>query len=264
MSAPRPAAAVADPIVVPAGTTCADAVLAAGLPTTGPNAVVVVRDPDGRLRDLAWAPEVEVAVAPVPVDSPDGLAVLRHSTAHVLAQAVQDLYPQAKLGIGPPVTDGFYYDFDVPPFHPEDLEKLEQRMREIIKGGQRFHRRRYGSVAQAREALAGEPYKLDLLSDAGGFDTAELMEVGGGELTAYDNLDPQTGQVIWSDLCRGPHLPSTRAIGAFRLTRTAAAYWRGSEANPQLQRVYGTAWPTREALQAYLRLREEADRKSVV
>jgi threonyl-tRNA synthetase len=269
--APR-TAAVADPVVVPAGTTCADAVAAAGGPVAGPRAVVVVRAPDGRLRDLDWVPEVEVAVEPVPLDSPDGLQVLRHSTAHVLAQAVQDLYPEAKLGIGPPVENGFYYDFDVPPFHPEDLEKLEQRMREIIKSGQRFRRRRFADLAQARTELAGEPYKLDLLAGpgepragegSGGFDAAEVMELGGGELTVYDNLDPETGRVRWSDLCRGPHLPSTRLIDprGVKLMRTAAAYWRGSEANPQLQRVYGTAWPTKDGLAGYLRMRAEAAKR---
>jgi threonyl-tRNA synthetase len=259
--APRTAAAVADPVVVPAGTTCADAVAAAGLPTTGSKAIVVVRDPDGRLRDLAWTPEAEVSVEPVAIDTPDGLNVLRHSTAHVLAQAVQDLFPQAKLGIGPPVENGFYYDFELPPFHPEDLEKLEKRMREIVASGQRFRRRRFGSVEEARAELADEPYKLDLLGGGEGLDDSQVMEVGGGELTIYDNLDPDSGKVCWSDLCRGPHLPSTKLIGAFKLMRTAAAYWRGSEANPQLQRVYGTAWPTRDALKAYLRLLEEAARR---
>jgi threonyl-tRNA synthetase len=254
---------VADPVVVPAGTTCADAVVAAGLPTTGPKAVVVVRDPDGQLRDLDWAPPAEIAVEPVAIDTPHGLDVLRHSTAHVLAQAMQDLFPQAKLGIGPPIHNGFYYDFDVPPLHPEDLDKLQQRMQEIIRSGQRFRRRRFASVDEARAELADEPYKLDLISGAGGIDTSEVMEVGGPELTSYDNLDPATGEVCWSDLCRGPHLPSTRLIDprAVKLTRTAAAYWRGSEANPQLQRVYGTAWPTREALKSHLRMLEEAARR---
>ncbi|HEX6498277.1 MAG TPA: threonine--tRNA ligase [Micromonosporaceae bacterium] len=261
MSAPR-VSAVADRVVVPAGTTCADAVAKAGLPTTGPKAVVVVRDPEGRLRDLSWAPEAEVEVEAVTVDSPDGLSVLRHSTAHVLAQAVQDIFPEAKLGIGPPVENGFYYDFDVTrPFQPEDLDKLEKRMQEIIKAGQLFRRRRYDSVEQAKAELAGEPYKLELVDIKGEVDTGEVMEVGGGELTAYDNVDPKTGEVCWGDLCRGPHLPSTRLIGAFKLMRTAAAYWRGSEKNPQLQRVYGTAWPTRDQLKDYLRLLEEAARR---
>jgi threonyl-tRNA synthetase len=261
-------AAVADPVVVPAGTTCADAVAAAGLPTTGPRAIVVVRDAAGRLRDLDWAPETDTEVTPVAIDEPDGLNVLRHSTAHVLAQAVQDLFPEAKLGIGPPIENGFYYDFDVPrPFHPDDLERLERRMQEIIRSGQRFRRRRLGSVEEAKAELADEPYKLELVDakggGAGGLDAAEVMEVGGGELTIYDNVDAETGKTCWSDLCRGPHLPNTRLIDprAMTLTRSAAAYWRGSEKNPQLQRVYGTAWPTRDALKAYLKLLEEAARR---
>jgi threonyl-tRNA synthetase len=261
VSAPR--SAVAGPVVVSAGTTVADAVAAAGLPTAGPKAVVVVRDPAGRLRDLDWAPEVGTEVTPVAIDEPDGLTVLRHSTAHVLAQAVQDTFPEAKLGIGPPIENGFYYDFDVArPFHPDDLEKLEKRMQEIIKSGQRFRRRRFGSVAEAKAELADEPYKLQLVDAKGDeLDAAEAMEVGGGELTIYDNIDAETGKTCWSDLCRGPHLPNTRLIGAFKLTRIAAAYWRGTEKNPQLQRVYGTAWPNRDALKAYLKLLEEAARR---
>jgi threonyl-tRNA synthetase len=259
--APRTLVA-ADPVVVPAGTTGAEAVAAAGLPTTGPDAIVVVRDPDGRLRDLDWAPDTDVEVEPVPLSSPDGLMVLRHSTAHVLAQAVQDLNPSAKLGIGPPIESGFYYDFDVPePFRPDDLDKLERRMQEIVKAGQRFRRRRFGSAEEARTELADEPYKLELIDAKSDVDSSEVMEVGGGELTIYDNVDPESGKVYWSDLCRGPHLPSTRLIGAFKLMRTAAAYWRGSERNPQLQRVYGTAWPTRDALKEYLRLLAEAARR---
>jgi threonyl-tRNA synthetase len=261
VSASRAAAAV-DRVVVPAGTTCADAVAAAGRPTKGASAVVVVRDPDGRLRDLEWAPEEETAVEPVALDSPDGLAVLRHSTAHVLAQAVQDLFPEAKLGIGPPIENGFYYDFDVArPFNPEDLDKLEKRMLQIIKEGQTFHRRRFASVEEAKAELAAEPFKLELVDIKGDVDSSEVMEVGEGELTIYDNVDPKSGQRRWGDLCRGPHLPSTRLIGAFKLMRTAAAYWRGSERNPQLQRVYGTAWPTRDALKGYLALLEEAARR---
>ncbi|HEX5596007.1 MAG TPA: threonine--tRNA ligase [Micromonosporaceae bacterium] len=259
---PGPSVAV-DDLVVPAGTTAADAVAAAGLPTTGPKAIVVVRDADGGLRDLDWVPEADAPVTPVAIDTPDGLAVLRHSTAHVLAQAVQDLFPEAKLGIGPPIDNGFYYDFDVArPFQPDDLKRLEKRMQEIIKSGQRFRRRRFDSLEQAKAELADEPYKLELVEVKGeGFDSSEVMEVGGGELTSYDNLDATSDKVCWSDLCRGPHLPNTRLIGAFKLMRTAAAYWRGSEKNPQLQRVYGTAWPTRDALKAYLQLLEEAARR---
>jgi threonyl-tRNA synthetase len=254
---------VTAPVVVPAGTTAADAIARAGLPTTGPRAIVVVRDPDGNLRDLSWVPESDTEVEPVPLDSPDGLNVLRHSTAHVLAQAVQDLYPEAKLGIGPPIENGFYYDFDVrQPFTPDDLNKIEKRMREIVKSGQRFSRRVYGSLEEAKAELASEPYKLELVDVKGeGVDTSEVMEVGGGELSVYDNLEAESGERSWSDLCRGPHLPSTRLIGAFKLMRTAAAYWRGSEANPQLQRVYGTAWPTRDQLKEYLHLLEEAAKR---
>src|SRR6266704_2781743 len=254
--------AVADSVVVPAGTAAADEVAAAGLPTAGPTAVVVVRDPSGRLRDLSWVPESDTLVEPVRIDEPDGLAVLRHSTAHVLAQAVQDTFPEAKLGIGPPIENGFYYDFDVSrPFQPEDLDKLEKRMQEIVKSGQVFRRRRFDSLEQAKAELADEPYKLELVDLKGDVDATEVMEVGGGELTIYDNLDARTGERCWGDLCRGPHLPSTRLIGAFKLMRTAAAYWRGSERNPQLQRVYGTAWPTRDQLKAHLALLAEAARR---
>ncbi|MBP1782530.1 MULTISPECIES: threonine--tRNA ligase [Micromonospora] len=262
MSAPR-TPVVADPVVVAAGTTAADAVAAAGLPMSGPKAIVVVRDPQGQLRDLDWRPAEEVAVEPVALDSPDGLNVLRHSTAHVLAQAVQDVFPEAKLGIGPPIENGFYYDFGVDkPFQPDDLAKLEKRMQEIVKSGQRFRRRRFADLDEARSELAAEPFKLELIEVKGeGLDSSEVMEVGGGELTIYDNLAANEDKVCWSDLCRGPHLPNTRLIGAFKLMRSAAAYWRGSEKNPQLQRVYGTAWPTRDELKAYLKLLEEAARR---
>ncbi|MGX4655411.1 threonine--tRNA ligase [Micromonospora sp. SCSIO 07396] len=262
MSAPR-TPVVADPVVVAAGTTAADAVAAAGLPAAGPKAVVVVRDPQGQLRDLDWTPAEDTTVEPVGLDSPDGLNVLRHSTAHVLAQAVQDVFPEAKLGIGPPIENGFYYDFAVDkPFQPDDLAKLEKRMQEIVKSGQRFRRRRFGSLDEAKAELAAEPFKLELIDVKGeGLDTSEVMEVGGGELTIYDNLAASEDKVCWSDLCRGPHLPNTRLIGAFKLMRSAAAYWRGSEKNPQLQRVYGTAWPTRDELKAYLKLLEEAARR---
>ncbi|WP_431875150.1 threonine--tRNA ligase [Micromonospora marina] len=262
MSAPR-TPVVADPVVVAAGTTAADAVAAAGLPMSGPKAIVVVRDPQGQLRDLDWRPAEDVAVEPVTLDSPDGLNVLRHSTAHVLAQAVQDVFPDAKLGIGPPIENGFYYDFGVDkPFQPDDLAKLEKRMQEIVKSGQRFRRRRFTDLDEARAELAAEPFKLELIDVKGeGLDSSEVMEVGGGELTIYDNLAANEDKVCWSDLCRGPHLPNTRLIGAFKLMRSAAAYWRGSERNPQLQRVYGTAWPTRDELKAYLKLLEEAARR---
>ncbi|MDR7325737.1 threonyl-tRNA synthetase [Catenuloplanes niger] len=264
MSAPTSKPAETDQVVVPAGTTAADAVAAIGLPLAGPKAIVVVRDEHGTLHDLDWSSDHESVMTPVPLDSPDGLNVLRHSTAHVLAQAVQSLFPEAKLGIGPYIRDGFYYDFDVAtPFTPDDLSKIEKKMQEIIKSNQRFRRREFASIEEARAELAGEPYKLELVGEAGagGFDAEEIMEVGGGELTIYDNLDASGEKVCWGDLCRGPHLPNTRLIGAFKLMRSAAAYWRGSEKNPQLQRVYGTAWPTRDALKAYQKLLEEAARR---
>ncbi|MEV4638937.1 threonine--tRNA ligase [Actinoplanes sp. NPDC049548] len=247
-------------LVVPAGTTAADAVAAAGLPQSGPKAIVVVRDTDGRLRDLDWAPAQEAEVTPVAIDEPDGLNVLRHSAAHVLAQAVQDVFPEAKLGIGPPIRDGFYYDFDVEkPFQPEDLTKLEKRMQEIVKAGQSFRRREYSSLEEAKAELAHEPYKLELVDIKGDVDE-EAAAVGAGELTHYDNLDRE-GTRVWGDLCRGPHLPTTRFIPAFKLMRSAAAYWRGSEKNPQLQRIYGTAWPSRDELKAYLNRLAEAERR---
>lgn len=251
-----------DPVTVSAGSTLGESFAAAGLTMTGPNAIVVARTDDGRLLDLTHMPDAELAVQPVPMSSPDGLNVLRHSAAHVMAQAVQDLFPESKLGMGPPIENGFYYDFGVEiPFSTEDLPRIEDRMKEIIKRGQRFSRRVYGSAAEALEELSNEPYKLDLIQDSGGIDGNELMEVGEGALTVYDNLDPKTGERCWSDLCRGPHLPSTRMIPAVKLLRTAAAYWRGSEKNPQLQRIYGTAWPTRDELKAHLARLEEAAKR---
>jgi len=260
MSAPAHTVPAA-PIRVPAGTTAAAAVGEAGLPRRGaPDAVVVVRDADGKLRDLSWVPDADAEVIPVAANTDDGRSVIRHSAAHVLAQAVQDLFPEAKLGIGPPVTDGFYYDFDVAePFTPEDLDKLEKRMRQIVKDGQLFDRRVYASKDQAREELANEPYKLELVDDKSG--DPDVMEVGGDELTAYDNLNPRTRQRVWGDLCRGPHIPTTKHIPAFKLTRSSAAYWRGDQQNASLQRIYGTAWETQEALDKHLELIEEAQRR---
>lgn len=253
--------APAAPIRVAAGTTAGAAVREAGLPSRGAvDAIVVVRDPDGRLRDLSWAPDADVEVTPVAANTEEGRSVLRHSAAHVLAQAVQDLFPEAKLGIGPPITDGFYYDFDVErAFTPEDLAALEKRMRQIVKEGQLFARRVYESKDQAREELANEPYKLELVDDKSG--DPDVMEVGGDELTAYDNLNPRTKEREWGDLCRGPHIPTTRYIPAFKLTRSSAAYWRGSQDNPSLQRIYGTAWESQEALDRHLELIEEAQRR---
>ncbi|MDQ1646296.1 MAG: threonyl-tRNA synthetase [Cryptosporangiaceae bacterium] len=251
-------------VVVPAGTTAADALAAAGVPLDGPSGAVVVRDPSGQLRDLAWAPAEDTEAEAVPMGSAEGRAVLRHSTAHVLAQAVQALFPGTLLGIGPPVENGFYYDF-LPerPFTPEDLGRIEKRMQEIVKAGQRFSRRVI-SDDDARKELAHERFKLELIDLKGSAgDAAEGagVEVGSGELTMYDNLDGKTGDLVWTDLCRGPHLPLTRKIPAFKLMRSAAAYWRGSEKNPQLQRIYGTAWETRDALKEHLRLLEEAAKR---
>jgi threonyl-tRNA synthetase len=216
------------------------------------------------LVDLARVLDDGDSVDPVAIGSADGRSILRHSTAHVLAQAVQSLLPKAKLGIGPPIENGFYYDFDVPePFHPDDLKRIEKRMQQIVKERQSFSRR-VVSEDEARAELAGEPYKLELIGLKGtaaaeSTDGADA-EVGAGELTIYDNLR-RDGEPAWKDLCRGPHLPTTRHIPAFKLTRVAAAYWRGSEQNPQLQRIYGTAWETREALQAHLDHLAEAERR---
>ena len=226
---------------------------------------VVVARVGGELKDLAHELSDGDEVEGVLIDSPDGRDVLRHSTAHVLAQAVQDLFPQARLGIGPPVVDGFYYDFDVEtPFVPEDLAKIETRMRKIIKEGQKFSRR-VTTDADALAELAEEPYKVELIGLKGSGnaeDAAEgaSAEVGAGELTIYDNLD-RRGETAWSDLCRGPHLPTTKRIPAFKLMRSAAAYWRGDEKNKQLQRIYGTAWESKEALEEHLHRIEEAERR---
>jgi threonyl-tRNA synthetase len=221
----------------------------------------------GTLRDLAYEVTEGDEIEPVAIDSADGRDILRHSTAHVMAQAVQELFPDARLGIGPPIENGFYYDFDVEtPFVPEDLEKIESRMRKIVKENQRFSRRPV-SDDDAREELADEPYKLELIGlkgsmGEGAADAAEgaSAEVGAGELTIYDNIN-RKGEVAWKDLCRGPHLPTTKRIPAFKLMRSAAAYWRGNEKNKQLQRIYGTAWESKEALEEHLHRIEEAEKR---
>ncbi len=264
MSTPPSPTAVGS-VRVPAGTTAMQALKDAGVPLKGPDGAVVVRDvASGDLKDLNWAPEADADVEPVPAASADGRAVIRHSAAHVLAQAVQELFPGTKLGIGPPVENGFYYDFDPErPFGPEDLTALEKKMTEIVRAGQNFSRREI-SDADAQIELAHEPYKLELIGLKGGAgEVAEGadVEVGGAQLTMYDNLDPRTGERIWTDLCRGPHLPRTSAIPAFSLTRSAAAYWRGSEDNKQLQRIYGTAWESKDAHKAYLEQVAEAERR---
>ena len=221
---------------------------------------IVVCKVNGELKDLWTDLKDGDVVEGISISSPDGLNVLRHSTAHVMAQAVQQVFAQTRLGIGPPIKDGFYYDFDPErPFNPEDLEKLESAMRKIIKDGQRF-RRRVTTEADALKELAHEPYKCELIGIKSDQGDESSVEVGGSELTIYDNLG-RDGQPVWSDLCRGPHLPSTKHIPAFKLMRTAAAYWRGSEKNPMLQRIYGTAWPSPEELQAYLDLLAEAEKR---
>ncbi len=265
--------AVRPSVAVAAGTTPRAALEAAGIDLTGPSGAVVVRDSRGELRDLDVPFEAADEVEPVSMDSPDGLAVLRHSTAHVMAQAVQQLFPGTLLGIGPPVDNGFYYDF-LPsrPFTPEDLGAIEKKMADIIKAAQRFSRREISDAA-ARQELAGEKFKLELIGLKGGgeadhaenhtkteLDAEELSQVGAGALTMYDNLD-RDGQLAWTDLCRGPHLPTTRRIPAFKLMRTAAAYWRGNQDNEQLQRIYGTAWSSKDDLKAYLVQLEEAAKR---
>ena len=221
---------------------------------------IVVCKINGTLRDL-WTDLVDGDVVEgVSISSPEGLAVLRHSTAHVMAQAVQQVFAQTRLGIGPPITDGFYYDFDPQePFNPDDLEKIESAMRKIVKEGQRF-KRSVTNEAEALKELAHEPYKCELIGLKGPAGDEASVEVGGGELTIYDNLG-RDGKPVWSDLCRGPHLPSTKHIPAFKLMRSAGAYWRGSEKNPMLQRIYGTAWPSQDELNAYLELLAEAEKR---
>ena len=242
--------------VVTTGTTAAELF-------AGRRSIIAARVA-GELKDLTYEVKDGETVEGVEISSEDGLNILRHSTAHVMAQAVQELFPEAKLGIGPPIKDGFYYDFDVKePFTPDDLKRIEKRMQEIQKRGQRFSRRVTSDDA-AREELADEPYKLELIGLKGNAaqaaDGADA-EVGSGELTIYDNLDAKTGELCWKDLCRGPHLPTTRNIPAFKLMRSAAAYWRGSEKNPQLQRIYGTAWPSKDELKAHLDLLAEAEKR---
>ncbi|MEV6820939.1 threonine--tRNA ligase [Nocardiopsis dassonvillei] len=245
------------PRAVAANTTAGQALEADGR-------TVIAALVNGEPRDLARELREGDTVEPIAIDSEEGRAILRHSTAHVLAQAVQELFPEAKLGIGPPVENGFYYDFDVAePFTPADLKSIEKKMQQIVKQGQRFDRR-VVSDEEARAELATEPYKLELIGLKGGATEAAEgagVEVGAGELTIYDNVHPRTGELCWKDLCRGPHLPTTRVIPAFKLMRTAAAYWRGKETNPQLQRVYGTAWESKEALKDHLTFLEEAEKR---
>jgi threonyl-tRNA synthetase len=245
---------VANPQTVAAGTTAAE--------VFGKDKTVVAARINSHVVDLSTVLADGDVVEPVLIDSPEGLNIIRHSCAHVAAQAVQNLFVEAKLGIGPPITDGFYYDFDVPtPFTPEDYKSIEKAMTRIIKSGQKFIRR-VVSDDEARTELAGEPYKLELIGLKGNSDAAEgaSVEVGAGELTIYDNV-ARDGSVAWKDLCRGPHVPDTSYLKAYAITRSSAAYWRGDQANAQLQRLYGTAWPTRDDLEAYQHRLAEAARR---
>ena len=247
--------------MVPEQTTAAEVL--------GDDKAVLVARVNGELRDLAHVLADGDVVEPVTAAEQDGLNVLRHSAAHVLAQAVQEVNPKARLGIGPPIRDGFYYDFDVQdPFDPEDLKALEKVMQRIVNEGQAFVRREVSDEAAAQE-LADEPYKIELIGLKGGAATDDLesaaegasVEVGGAQLTIYDNVR-RDGTRAWGDLCRGPHVPTTKVLGnAFKLMRSGGAYWRGSEKNPQLQRIYGTAWPSKDELKAYLDRLAEAEKR---
>ena len=252
------------PFEVPAGTAVGAAMRELNLPNKGEDAVVCVQDKAGELKDLSHVPEATATFMPVPANTELGRSVIRHSCAHVLAQAVQAEFPGTKLGIGPAIEDGFYYDFDVAePFTPEDLKTLEKRMKKIIKQGQKFVRGVYASQEEAAEDLKDEPYKLELINDKGNVDpdSDEATEIGAGELTHYDNVNPRTNEVEWHDLCRGPHVPTTKYIPAFALTRSSAAYWRGDQNNAGLQRVYGTAWESKAKLEEYMTMLEEAEKR---
>ena len=252
------------PFEVPAGTAVGAAMRELNLPNKGEDAIVCVQDEAGDLKDLSHVPDATATFLPVPANTELGRSVIRHSCAHVLAQAVQAEFPGTKLGIGPAINDGFYYDFDVAqPFTPEDLKTLEKRMKKIIKQGQKFVRGVYASAKEAAEDLKDEPYKLELIQDKGSVDpdSDEATEVGAGELTHYDNVNPRTNEVEWHDLCRGPHVPTTKYIPAFALTRSSAAYWRGDQNNAGLQRVYGTAWESKDKLDEYMTMLEEAEKR---
>lgn len=252
------------PFEVPARTAVGAAMRELNLPNKGEDAIVCVQDEAGDLKDLSHVPDATATFLPVPANTELGRSVIRHSCAHVLAQAVQAEFPGTKLGIGPAINDGFYYDFDVAqPFTPEDLKTLEKRMKKIIKQGQKFVRGVYASAEEAAEDLKDEPYKLELIQDKGSVDpdSDEATEVGAGELTHYDNVNPRTNEVEWHDLCRGPHVPTTKYIPAFALTRSSAAYWRGDQNNAGLQRVYGTAWESKDKLDEYMTMLEEAEKR---
>lgn len=256
------------PFSVPAGVSAGEAMRDLGFPNKGVDAIVCVRDPEGNLKDLSFKPEAETVFEPVPANTPDGRDVIRHSATHVMAQAVQSEFPGTKLGIGPAIDNGFYYDFRVDePFSPEDLKRIEKRMKKIIKSGQRFERFAFESADEAQEALADEPYKLELIVEKSAGKVSEddeaNVDVGGTgtTLTGYRNVNPRTGETEWFDLCRGPHVPTTRYIPAFKITRSSAAYWRGDQSRDNLQRVYGTAWESKEALDEYLDRMLEAEKR---
>ncbi len=232
-----------------------------GLDLFGTDRSVVAMRRAGELLDLSSELADGDVIEPVLNSEPDGLAILRHSAAHVTAQAVQHLVPSARLGIGPPIVDGFYYDFQTEPLTPEDLAAIEKQMGQIVREKQRFARRAL-SDDEARAELADEPFKLELVALKGNAsdDDGSSVEVGVGELTIYDNIR-RDGSVAWKDLCRGPHVPHTGYIQAVALTKVSAAYWRGDQRNATLQRVYGTAWASREDLKAYqTRMAEAAKR----
>ncbi|AWB81789.1 threonine--tRNA ligase [Corynebacterium yudongzhengii] len=253
-----------EPFLVTAGTPVGAAMREFDLPRKGPDAIVCVKDAQGQLRDLAHVPDTDGEFTPIPASTEEGRGVIRHSCAHVLAQAVQKEFPGTKLGIGPAIDNGFYYDFQVDePFTPEDLKKLEKTMKKIIKSGQKFVRGVYASTEEAAQDLRDEPFKLELVEDKGNVDPSsdEATEVGQGELTYYANVNPRTEETEWHDLCRGPHVPTTRYIPAFSLTRSSAAYWRGDQKNAGLQRIYGTAWESKEKLAEYEHMVAEAEKR---
>ncbi len=250
--------------IVPAGEAAGAVMRDLDLPNKGPEAIVCVQDPEGELKDLSWVPTQDTKVTAIPANTEAGRGVIRHSATHVMAQAVQAEFPGTKLGIGPAIDDGFYYDFGTDhAFTPEDLARIEKRMKKIIKSGQKFERIAWESLDQAREALKDEPYKLQIIDDKSkGTVLDEDADVDAtGELTAYNNVNPRTGEVEWFDLCRGPHVPTTRYIPAVTLTRSSAAYWRGDQNNDDMQRIYGTAWESKEALAEYEEMMAEAERR---
>ena len=223
---------------------------------------VVALVAEDHLRDLAFVPRAEAEIHFIAATDDEGRQIIRHSTAHVLAQAVLRLWPEAKYAIGPPISDGFYYDFDIGrPFTPEDLEAIEAEMRKIVDDNQRFERSEV-SREEALEAFSDQPYKLEIIEGVGRGDEGLDQQATAGEIISiYRNVDPSSGEVAFTDLCRGPHLPGTGRIKAFKLTRSAGAYWRGDEKRPMLQRIYGTAWESKDALAAHLHRLEEAERR---